>query len=85
MEHKDDDRNWLTMHGEKKKFSDITQQHWSNIIHYHTLQIMKFPDREGYVERCIGNVQTGIEQILKRFGGVILPFKKFNPDEIELK
>lgn len=62
-----DDSTWTTMHGREIKFSDISHQHWSNIFWYH--HDIKATYQEG----------LAVQEIAKRFGGVILPYKEWIP------
>ena len=77
--HDDDNKVWRTLYGGNKLFKDITQQHWSNIIHYHLLQINKSGVGDiDFVYKCIYNTELAINQLIKRFDDKILPFKKFD-------
>jgi hypothetical protein len=63
----DDDFIWTTRRGEKIRYKDMTHQHWSNIYY-----------------KAIGSMNTAIaqlaiDQLLKRFGGVILHPKEYVP------
>ena len=81
--YEDDDRVWRTLYGEKKTFKDITQQHWSNIIHYHLLQTNKAGGDIDFVYDCIDNIKLAINQFINRFDGKILPFKRYDPTKPE--
>jgi len=62
--NEDDEWVWTTSIGEKIKYKDITQQHWSNIYH------------EAMKEFRTSLASQATAQIIKRFDGVILDYKE---------